>query len=91
MPWPVWADDEPLPFVFGVAFDRLVGYDIDISLPAAGAMLVFRPDSDSMRGDPDMGTRLIYVPPGTAVTHRAPPSGNDAYPLRPLAARTVLT
>jgi uncharacterized protein YwqG len=90
MPWPTWADDEPLPFVFGVAFDRLVGHEIDIDLPAAGSLLVFRPALESVR-DPDTGTRLIYVPPGTAVAHRAAPPGTDAYPFRPLAARTVLT
>jgi Domain of unknown function (DUF1963) len=41
--------------------------------------------------DPDTGTRLIYVPPGTAVTRRFAPSGAEVCPLRPLAARTVLT
>jgi uncharacterized protein YwqG len=90
MPWPTWADDEPLHFVLGVAFDRLVGYEIDIDLPAEGSLLFFRPDPESPR-DPDTGARLIYVPPGTAVTHRGAPSGTHAYPFWPLAARTVLT
>jgi uncharacterized protein YwqG len=90
MPWPVWLDDQPVPFIFQVAFDRLVGYDVDIDLPTAGSLLVFRPDLEALP-DPDMGTRLIYVPPGTAVTRRAAPPGTDAYPYRPVVARSVPT
>lgn len=89
-PWPVSADDEPLPFVLGVAFDRLVGHEIDIDLPTEGSLLFFLPGPESPR-DPDAGARLIYVPPGTAVTRRSPPAGTHVYPFRPLAARTVLT
>jgi uncharacterized protein YwqG len=90
MPWPVWLDDQPVPFICHVAFDRLAGYDVDIDLPTAGSLLIFRPDLEAPP-DPDLGTRLIYVPPGTAVTRRAAPPGTDAYPHRPLAARRVLT
>lgn len=91
MPWPTWADNEPLSFVFGVAFDRLVGIEIDIDLPAAGSLLVFRPGLESEPDDPDTGARLIHVPPGTAVSHRPTPPGAETYPVRSLAARTVLT
>ncbi|WP_238005584.1 YwqG family protein [Dactylosporangium sp. AC04546] len=90
MPWPTWADDEPLSLVLAIGFDRLVGYEVDIDLPLAGSLLFFRPGPESAR-DPDPGARLIYVPPGTAVSRRRPPSGTYVYPLKRLAARTVLT
>jgi hypothetical protein len=70
----VSGGDRPLSFVFGVEFDLLVGYEIDIALPAQGSLLIFRPELE-FAGDPDPETRLIYVPPGNAVTHRAAPSG----------------
>ncbi|WP_134665109.1 MULTISPECIES: YwqG family protein [unclassified Amycolatopsis] len=96
--WPAWADHGPLTFVAAVDCATLPREFVTIPLPEAGTLLFFcfdgryTPDryQHDLPRDAD-GYRVLFVPAGTPVAERTPPSGLDPYPRRDVVAEIVAT
>ncbi|WP_409184940.1 YwqG family protein [Amycolatopsis sp. VS8301801F10] len=96
--WPVWADRGPLTFVAAVDCATLPREFVTIPLPEAGTLLFFcfdgrfasADDEDHLRRDAD-GYRVLFVPAGTPVAERTPPSGLEPYPRRDVFAEIAAT
>ncbi|WHT16414.1 YwqG family protein [Crossiella sp. CA-258035] len=95
--WPSWPGHGPLNFIASVDCAALPREFLRIPLPAAGTLLFFYFDGERQPGCPDPalaedveGSRVIFVPAGTAVAERTPP-GIEPYPGVDLVAEVVAT
>ncbi|MCK2244104.1 MULTISPECIES: YwqG family protein [unclassified Crossiella] len=96
--WPSWPDRGPLNFIAAVDCAALPREFLSIPLPAEGTLLFFYFDGERHPGYPDPafvedveGSRVIFVPAGTAVTERTPPADINPYPSVDLFAEIVAT
>ena len=97
--WPEWEGHGPLSFVAAVDCGEIPVSELDIPLPDSGMLLFFYfngvgedavqyLDPDSIKG----GTRVIFVPEGTAdVAERPAPEGLEAFPRVLLTGELIAT
>jgi len=94
MDWPTWPGQGSLNFVAAVDCALLPRTFVTTPLPDAGSLLFFyfdrRYEYSAMAEDVE-GSRVIFVPAGTAVTERTAPADASSYPRRDLFAEVVAT
>lgn len=98
--WPQWNHPGPLAFIASIDCAAIGKIPLDISLPEAGSLLFFYfdgqcggPGAGVDPGDPasDLGSRVIYVPPGEPVSARPCPEGIEPYGAVDVAATPIMT
>ena len=99
--WPEWEGQGPLTFVGAIDCGAVPGTDLDLSLPADGALLFFYFDGQAGDGRTTVdywepgsasgGSRVLYVPADAHMAEREAPDPITAYAMVPLAGELVAT
>jgi uncharacterized protein YwqG len=99
--WPVWDEHGPLAFIGAFDCGALPAGELDIPLPADGALLFFYFDGQADDGDVTVdylvpetvtgGARVLYVPADADVDFRTAPEKLAPYPRLLLSGDVVAT